>query len=330
MDGTIIQQGYFTSDGSNKTLELRSSVDWIKVYNYTQAATQQATGRGVEFYWQRGMAQDTGLEWKKTNSTDALNLVTLSSGGFKLIDSSVQTPGALNNGSTGISAISNAAIPVATVGSTSGMAAGSIVRIFNTTSAQQLGGFDFTVGYNTFSSTTFSLDYMSQLAVAGTTGSFRVIPFDPIYYPRRRYITKVTKAASAVVTLSVTHGYKVGQKVRFVVPAAYGMVELDGLQGTITAIDTTTTSGNTITVDIDSSGFTTFAWPATAAVPFTAAEVVPLGEDTAQALSSGTDILSDATLNTAYIGIVLAAGAQSPAGSSGDVIYWVAGKSFNA
>lgn len=328
MDGTIIQQGYFTSDGSNKILDLRSGIDWMKVYNYTQAATQQATGRGVEFYWQRGMAAGTGLEWKKTNSTDALNLVTLSSGGFTLIDSSNQALGALNNGSTGISAVSNASIPVATVGSTAGMAAGSIVRIFNTTGAQQLGGFDFTVGYNTFSSTTFSLDYMSQI-VAGTSGSFRVIPFDPIYYPRRRYITKVTKASSAVVTLSVTHGYKVGQKVRFVVPAAYGMVELDGLQGTITAIDTTTTTGNTITVDIDSSAFTTFAWPLTAAVPFTAAEVVPLGEDTAQALSSATDILSDATVNTAYIGMLLAAGAQSPAGSSSDVIYWVAGKSFN-
>ena len=161
MDGTIIQQGYFTSDGSNKILDLRSGIDWMKVYNYTQAATQQATGRGVEFYWQRGMAAGTGLEWKKTNSTDALNLVTLSSGGFTLIDSSNQALGALNNGSTGISAVSNASIPVATVGSTAGMAAGSIVRIFNTTGAQQLGGFDFTVGYNTFSSTTFSLDYVT-------------------------------------------------------------------------------------------------------------------------------------------------------------------------
>jgi hypothetical protein len=327
-DNTIIQQGRFTSDGTNKTLQIRSDLDWMNVYNFTQAATQQATGRGVQFYWQRGFAADTGLEYKKTNSTDALNLVTLASGGFTLIDSSVQTPGALNNGSTGVSAISNASIPVATVGSTAGMAAGSVVRIINVAGAQQLGGFDFTVGYNTFGATTFSLDYMSQI-VAGTTGSFRVIPFDPIFYPRRRFITKITKAASAVVTLSVTHGYKVGQLVRFVVPAAYGMVEMNGLQGTITAINTTTTSGNTITVNIDSSAFTTFAWPLTAVNPFTAAEVVPIGEDTAQALTSAVDILSDATLNTAYIGIILAAGAQSPAGSTSDVIYWTAGKSFS-
>lgn len=327
--GTIVQSGKFTSAGTNKTLQLRGDVDWMWVYNYTQAATQQATGRGVQFYWQRGMSSGTGIEYKKTNSTDALNMVTLSSGGFTLVDTSLSPLGALNNGSTGISAISNASIPVATVGSTAGMAAGSVVRIYNTTNAQQLGGIDFTVGYNTFSSTTFSLDYMSQLAVAGTTGSFRVVNWDPLFYPRRRFITKISKASSAVVTLSVTHQFTVGQEVRFVVPAAYGMVEMDGLLGTITAIDTTTTSGNTVTVNIDSSAFTTFAFPATGAVPFSPAELVPVGEDTAQALSSAVDILGDATINTGYIGMILAAGAQSPAGSSSDVIFWVAGKSWS-
>ena len=129
--------------------------------------------------------------------------------------------------------------------------------------------------------------------------------------------------------MSVTHGYKVGQEVKFVVPSAFGMTEMDGLRGTITAIDTTVTTGNTITVNIDSSGFTTFAWPLTASVPFAAAMVVPVGMDTPQALSSAVDILSDATLNTGYIGMSLAAGADSPAGQTSDVVYWIAGKSFN-
>lgn len=325
MDLTIIQQGRFTADGSAKTLQIRSDVDWMKVYNYTQAATQQATGRGVEFYWQRGMSQDTGIEYKKTNSTDALNMVTLSSGGFTLVDSSVQAPGVLN---ATITAVSNAAIPVVSNSGTNGLSAGDIVRIINVAGAQQLGGYDFTVGYNTLTSGTFSLDYMSQI-VAGTTGSWRKIQYDPIFYPRRRSITKITQAAQAVVTLSVTHGYKVGQKVRMVVPAEFGMVEMNGLQATIVAINTTTTSGNTITLDIDSSAFTAFAFPLTAVNPFSQALVVPMGEDTAEALALNQDILSDATINQAYIGMKLAAGAQSPAGSANDVIYWVAGKSFS-
>ncbi len=331
MDNTIIQQGRFTADGSTKILQIRSDVDWMKVLNYTIASNNQTTAVGVEYYWQRGMAADTGIEYKKSNAAAAANLTAaLTSGGFTLIDSSVQTPGALNNGSTGVSAVSNATPPVVTVGSTAGMAAGSVVRMFNIANGQQIGGMDFTVGYNTFNGTTFSLDYMVSLgAGVGATGSFRVINFDPIFYPRRRYITTVSKATSAVIKMSVTHGYKVGQAVRFIVPDVFGMTELDGLIGNITAIDTTTTTGNTITVDIDSTAFTTFAFPATTAVPISFAEVVPVGEDTAVALAAGVSDFSDATVNTAYIGMKLAAGANSPAGAASDVIYWVAGKSFS-
>jgi hypothetical protein len=126
--------------------------------------------------------------------------------------------------------------------------------------------------------------------------------------------------------MSVTHGFTVGQEVRIIVPDAFGMTEIDGLQGTITAIDTTTTTGNSITVDIDSTAFTTFAFPLAAAVPFSPAMVVPLGE---AATSPYENLLDDATINTGYIGMILAAGADSPAGVTSDVIYWVAGKSFS-
>lgn len=332
-DNTIIQQGRFTSAGTAKTIQLRSDLDWMEVWNTTVAAANQTTAIGVKYKWLRGFPAGAQWEMLKSNAANAANLDQyLTTGGFTLIDSSNQAPGALN---ATITAISTAAIPVVSNSGTNGLNAGDVVRIINTAGAQQLGGFDFTVGYNTLTSGTFSLDYMSQLGGAGTTGSWRKINFDPIYYPRRRFITKITKATSAVVTLSVTHGYFVGQKVRFIVPSAYGMVEMNQLQGTITAVNITTTSGNTITVDIDSSSFTTFAFPATAAVPFTAAEVVPIGEDTGYALSNtqtsanAQNILSDATENQGFIGIQLAAGANSPAGQTNDVIYWIAGKSFS-
>lgn len=325
MDNTIIQQGKFTSTGANVTLQLRADTDWVKVYNYTQFASGTGSGQVVAAVWQRGMSQGTGLVYTKTASTLAAIPAALSSGGFTLVDSSVQTPGTLQ---ATITAVSNASIPVVSNSGTNGLVAGDVVRLIDITGAQQLGGIDFTVGYNTLTSGTFSLDYMAQI-VAGTTGSWRKINFNPIFYPRRRTITKITKASSAVVTLSVTHGYKVGQAVRFQVPADFGMVEMNGLLGTITAIDTTTTSGNSITVDIDSSAFTTFAWPTTSNVAFTPAEVIPVGEDTAEALYAATDILSDATINEAYIGMILGGGAGGPAGAASDVIYWQSGKSFS-
>ena len=326
MDNTIMQQGRFTSTGAAVTLQLRADLDWLKVYNITQGAASQTTAVGVKYYWQRGFP--AGAKWTtfKSSAANAADLEQyLTTNGFTLVDSSVQTPGLLN---ATITAISNAAIPVVSNSGTNGLSAGDVVRLINVAGAQQLGGFDFTVGYNTLTTGTFSLDYMSQI-VAGTTGSWRKINFDPIFYPRRRFITKITKAASAVVTLSVTHGYKVGQLVRMVVPAAFGMIEMDGLQATITAINTTTTSGNTITINVDSTAFTTFAFPLTADVPFTPAEVVPMGEDTASALTAGVDILTDATLDVSYIGIKLTGGVNNPAGAAEDVIYWVSGKSFS-
>jgi hypothetical protein len=101
------------------------------------------------------------------------------------------------------------------------------------------------------------------------------------------------------------------------------MTEMDNLIGNITAVST---ANNTITVDINSSAFTAFSFPLTAGVPFTFAEVIPVGET-----ANGTfaNSLDDATNNVSIIGMKLAAGVDSPAGSSSDVVYWRAGKSFS-
>jgi len=296
------------------------------VYNYTQAAAAQTVAVGVKYYWQRGFPADSKWVTYKSDAANAVNLEAIvATSGFTLIDTSVQTPGILN---ATITAISAAAIPVVSAVA-HGLVAGDVVRLINVASAQQLGGMDFTVGNNAPGANVFSLDYMAQI-VAGVAGSFRKIDFNPIFYPRRRYITKITAATNAVVTLSVTHGYKIGQIVRMVVPAAFGMIEMDGIAATIIDIDTTATTGNTITLDVNSAAFTPFVFPLTADVPFTFAETVPVGQDTAESLANDVDILSGATVNRAVLGIKLAGGAGNPAGAEDDVIFWVAGKSFSA
>lgn len=315
--------GSFTSTGNNVTLQFLQGVDWIEVYNVSQADGEQTTALAVKFYWQATMAQNAMWSESTSEAADASNLLLYStSGGFTYVNSSMQQPGTIQNT---ITAVSTDTIPVATNSGTNGLVAGSIVRIYNVAGAQQLGGIDFTVGLNTLSGTTFSLDYMSTLGGAGTSGSWALIPYDPIFYPRHRYITKITQAAQAVVTLSVTHGYQVGQAVRFNVGSAYGMTQINGLLGNIVAVNTST---NTITVDINTTGFTAFAFPATAAVPFTPALVVPVGEDTALAESSNVNILSDATINTGYVGLVLTGGAGYPGGAEDDVLHWRAGTSY--
>jgi hypothetical protein len=199
MDGTIIQQGRFTSDGTVTEIQVRSDIDWMEVLNYTIADADQTTAVGVKYYWQRGMSADTGIEYKKSNAANAANLIdAMASGGFTLLDTSASPLDTLNATTT---AISTAAIPVVTNSGTNGLVAGDVVRIINTTNAQQLGGFDFTVGHNTLGTTTFSLDYMDQLALAGTTGSWRRIKFDPQFYPVHRTITKASSSGTSTVVI---------------------------------------------------------------------------------------------------------------------------------
>ena len=312
MDGTIIQQGRFTSDGTAKTLEIRSDVDWMEVINFTQSGTTQTTGRGVRFSWQRGFASDSGVMTTKLDSANTIALEVITSGGFTLVDSSLDTPEAAQTGT----AITAASPAVATI-TAHGYSNGDVVRLSTTTGMLQIAGMDFTIG--SVAANTFELSYLAAagFAAPATAVTARRIPFDPIYSPRNRFITGITQATSAVVTLSVTHGYSVGEKIRFNVPSAFGMTEINGLAGEITAVNTTT---NTITVDIDSSAFTAFAFPTSASVPFTFAQAVPFAED--------ASVLTGATDNVGFIGIRLAAGADSPAGSSADVIYWRAGKSL--
>lgn len=327
-------QGKFTSTGANKILNIRSDVDWINVYNYT-AASQAINDLPFQFYFQRGMAQGTGIAYIKLGAVanDPLTVDTMiAPTGFYLIDTSVNVPGA----AVALTSVSAAATPVVATGNTAGLADGDIVRLYSITGGLQLNGLDFTID-TIVANTSFELAYMVQIVAAlapGVNAKYRKIPYNPIYYPRARYISNITQTAQAVVKLTVTHGYKVGQVVRFIVPSvagsavSYGMTEMNNLQGTILAIDLV---NNTITVDIDSSGFTAFAFPtdALAASGFTPAQVVPIGQDTAESLAVGVDILSDATVNEALVGILLTGGQDSPAGQNNDVIYWVAGKSFS-
>ena len=314
----VLQVGSFTADGNSLTLNIRQDVDKLVILNETEAAASNS-GHGYRYTWNRSMGTSGKLAVEYHPAADHTQAIDMLTSGVTLINTSDEPIG---DRDTTISAISNAAIPVVTLTSTASFSAGDIVRLQYVTDALQLTGMDFTIGKNTFSGTTFSLDYMAQI-VAGTTGSFRKINYDSLMYPCRRYISKITKASSAVVTMTVTHGYTVGQQIRVNVPGVFGMPEIHGLLGNITAIDTT---NNTITLDIDSSAFTAFAFPLSAIAPFSPAEIIPIGESGS---SHDGIVYDDAKYNTGFIGVKLAAGVKNPAGSSGDVIHYEAYKAFN-
>ena len=327
--GTL--QGRFISDGGGSIIQIPTGVDFMWVKNLTVSYAAGA-GTGAEFYWQRGMTQGRGTIYTKTAVTGALAVAQIAANaGFYLVDNTVNLPGP----SLALTGITSGNPPVVNTANTASLSNGDIVRIFRTVGALQLGGLDFTIGALT-PGVSFELAYMAAIASANPgAGTFRRIPFAPYFYPSTRYITKISQATQAIVTLSVNHDFTVGQVIRFIVPTvtalAFGMTELDGLQATIVAVDQADADGvfNTITVDIDTTGFTAFAFPLTTDPGFTPAQVVPMGENTAEALLLGANILGDSTINQGYFGLQLVGGASSHGGANNDVIYWLAGKSFS-
>lgn len=316
--------GYFTSDGNAKTLNIPCDCDYMETVNWSQMATTQATGVGVKFEWQLGMADDAGIEYKKSDNTNVLNGVTLSSGGFTRVNTSSYPTLGAKTATTGVSKANPA---VVTVVSTAGFSTGDTVRVFGLNNLTQINGLLFRI--NVINGTTFGLTYMNTnnaAFTAATSGYVQKVIYPPIYYPMNLTITAITAASSAVITLSETHGLTVGQRVVFSVPTSFGMSEMNGLRAQITAIDT---SANTVTVNINSSAFTAFAWPTVANFTDQVATMLPFGDapDTVANIDAKQSVLDGATYNRSLIGMKLAAGIQSPAGSSTDVIYWRAFKS---
>lgn len=331
---TLLNIGSFTSDGADKTLSIRSDFDYIVVENETQLI-QATADKAFMFEWQRGMTDGRGVVWTKLGNvaSDPLTVGQIAaSGGFVLVDHS----GARLQSSVVVTGASNATEPVFDTATTTGLSDGVIVRIQSMDEQVNLNGYDFAID-NVIASTSFKMAAPLATApgVAETTGgTYRIVNFDPLFYPRFRYIANITSASQAVVTTTVPSGYAVGQKVRVIVPQTsqagvsdYGMVEIDGLQATVVAVNDAVGT-QTVTLDIDSSGFTAFTFPtaAKAAVPLSRAMLVPSAMNVSYARAQSVDELSDARSNQGLIGVRLVGGADGPGGASSDVMYWRAFK----
>jgi hypothetical protein len=303
---TEIMVGEYESDGTYKMLQLPAEVHHFAIWNYTDHASNANPGIVKRAWWFQGMPNEYYLGVVNTAGAATDESVLGTTGGFRWVES---TPNNLS-AAIAITAITNASPPVVSAVA-HGAYVGDTVLITGTTAMLQIAGMEFSVTVRD-TADTYSIGYLdaSGFAAAATAGYHRIVYTPPLFAPRRRYITAITAAASAVVTLSVVHGYAVGEKVRFNVPTAMGMIEMDGLIGEITAISV---ANNTITVDIDSQLFTAFAFPLSAGVPFTHAQVIPVGD--------AGSVLTGATNNAGFRGLRIGVTVD---GADGDIMKWVA------
>ena len=300
----LIAQGTFVSTGAATTVELPKRPHYFVIRNRTQwGATASVT---IQAEWFDGFAD--GQAQTMVDAADDISAGAIAAGGagFTFVDYSSQTPGALVATGTAITAANPAVVSDA-----NNPAVGNIVRMIDTTGMQQIAGLDFTVTAVT-GGVDYTLGYLdaSGYAAAATNADYRVIPAK-YYTPYRRWILNISQAANAVVSVSVAHNYLVGDKVTIHVPDAnFGMTEIDGMTGTITAV-----TANTFTIDIDTTAFTAFAFPtsAIAAAGVTHPTVTAVGEVATKLTSSLT--------NGAYYGMYLDTGVV---GANTNVMDWMA------
>jgi hypothetical protein len=350
MPFTILTGNTFTSTGAGVKINLPSSADYFVTTNMTQLPLAPATGVVIRSEWfgpKFGLGQtavNNGIRWKKTASVNAIEIDTFAtstaSNGFTYV---TKVPVVEAQAANAITAIT-AANP-AVVAQTNTYSNGDVVRLYGTTGMLQIGGMDFQI--SSVSGSGYTLLGLpatagNGFASAGTAGFTRRISQFNAVDPEFLYITNISNATQAVVSTSVdpSNYYVVGMKIHFSVPYSYGMTQINQLTGNIIAVNAVGATSNigayNVTVDIDTSAFTAFAFPASTASPTAPlwATFAPAGQNTQfnplTGVQTGYDFVK-APFHTGQFTpyMFLAGGAQSPAGANLDQINWIAYKFEN-
>lgn len=337
MPFTIVSQGTFTQPATAVTqyVNLPSGVDYFKTINLTQISATNANSCVVGEWFNGGEAAanitftNDGICYYK-NSSNALNVSSFSQqsgAGFTFVNS-FPAPQAALTGTT----ITKATAAVATVTNT--YSNGDQVTIYNAVGMQQISGMTFTI--SSVSGSGFTLLGLNSSAFATAATSFQVRKVTPALpvAPSYLYVTNVTQAAQGVVTVSQAHNYVVGQAIEFQVPGVFGMTQLNNFnqaQSKPIIITAVTTYG--FTININTTGYTAFAFPASTASPTAQlfATVSPAGQITQYNPMTGVQTGYNFNQVPFHTGLfipymVLPAGALAPGGVAGDVIMWQAYK----
>lgn len=330
---TILTGGSFTSTGAGVKIPLPSSADYFKTWNITQliASNPNTVTNGEWFGSKFGAGASPAGQGIKTVKTTLMLESAFSAGtGFTYVTTAPVIEPQAANAITSITAASPAVVT-----QTNTYSENDVVYLYNTTGMLQIAGMPFQISTVSGSGYTLIGLRAAGFAAPATAGFTRRVSKFGAVEPEFLYITEITKATQAVVRTSVdpTQHYVVGMKIHFSVPYSFGMTEISGLTGKIVAVSA---ANYTVTVDIDSSAFTTFAFPASTSSPTAQlfATYAPAGASTqfdpVTLVQTGYDFQKQPFRTGEFVPYMfLTGGAQSPAGAASDIVNWMAYKLEN-
>lgn len=285
---TIVSQGTFTQPATAvaQIIPLPSGADYMKVINYTQMSAASPTACVAGEWFGGGLtAVNAGLRWRKNGSSAILidNFTdSTATNGFTYI-TSFPNPEAALTGTT----ITQANGAVASVVNT--YSDGDQVIIYNAVGMEQISGMTFTISSVTPTQfTLLGLD-SSGFAFPATAFFVRRIAQNPVgvstpVAPSSLFVTAVTQAVNAQVTVSQANQVFVGQKLEFTIPGSFGMVQLNNFYQTQSKpiVVVSIVDAYNFTINIDTTNYTAFAFPASSGSPTTQlfATCAPAGQST--------------------------------------------------
>lgn len=265
-----------------QNIPMTAKPDWVFVKDTTNWGAQSTAANPIYSEWFSSMALGSYLALGQPSSTGS-GVTTYASqgtsGGFTFIDQT--NPPTFTKVS--VTAVNGTTFVVST-GNTAGLAVGDLVRLINITGAQQISGSTLYQITAISANTSITLGYAASAAsagltvVSGTTGFYQKV-YPSQFLPNTMTVAYITQASQAVVYFFRQNPYVVGQLVDFQIPTPYGMTQLSNLTGKSGSGPFTTNPAgaarvlsvtnsatvSSITIDVDTTGFTAFQYPTSAA-----------------------------------------------------------------
>lgn len=267
----MIAGGTFTATASTPIDIFLQSQDPPDYFVARNLGSTSSTGWGevndaqaIEWFWYRNMAQGTarGILQSSDGANPAMIARLITADGISTYDT-FNPPTFAALAATAITGI--AGTFVVSMADTGTIAVGDYVRLYSVTGEQQISGYSFQVTAVT-TNVSITLGYMasSGMTFAADATAAQVVKFIPNkMYPRWRYIANITQAAQAVVFFTEKNDFTPGEIVSFRVSSDFGMDEINNQQARVLSV-TNSATVSSITLDLDTTGYTAFAFPTSA------------------------------------------------------------------
>lgn len=270
-----------TATGAAQIQYLPFTPELVYFTNYTLANTNATSQNIISAMWDVSMGQGFAVV-QGYNGSSALIYDVVATNGISTFSAGIgEQFGTVNQHGSGIGdfAINTAAAAQITTTNAHGLTSGNVVIFSNlaqtaTTGMQQIAGIPFVVTVT--GTTTFTIPWntnqsnytaFNTATSTGNVGSYKQLLYPALYAPSVSFISAITLANPAMISLTTPGNFVVGQEVAFRIPNIWGTTQLNSLPnntipgqpiyGVVQSVSASLTTP-TITVNINSSGYTAF------------------------------------------------------------------------